>query len=48
MDRKRLGGAEKARSKKSRALEEDAAKLAELTDIFSRQTEVATGKGDRL
>ena len=43
--RKRPGGAEKARLKKRKALEEDAAKCAKLTDLFSRgQTQVATGK----
>lgn len=46
MNGKRLGGAKKARLKKRRALEEDAAKCAKLTDIFSRQTEVATSKRD--
>src|SRR4029434_5025773 len=41
--RKRPGGAEKARLKK--AWEEDAAKCAKHTDLFSRgQTQVATGK----
>ncbi|KAL7849031.1 hypothetical protein SRHO_G00206540 [Serrasalmus rhombeus] len=34
--RKRPGGAEKARLKKSKALEEDAAKCAKLTDLISR------------
>jgi len=43
--RKRAGGAGKARLKKRKALEEDAAKCAKLTDLFSRgQTQVATGK----
>src|SRR4029434_6466064 len=43
--RKGPGGAEKARLKKRKALEEDAAKCAKLTDLFSRgQTQVATGK----
>src|SRR4029434_1203392 len=38
-------GAEKARLKKRKALEEDAAKCAKLTDLFSRgQTQVATRK----
>ena len=37
-------GAEKARLKKRKALEEDAAKCAKLTDSFSRgQTQEATG-----
>ena len=43
--RKRPGGAEKARLKKRKALEEDAPKCAKLTDLFPRgQTQVATGK----
>src|SRR4029434_1178906 len=38
-------GAKKARLKKRKALEEDAAKCAKLTDLFSRgQTQVATCK----
>ena len=38
-------GAEKARLKKRKPLEEDAAKCAKLTDLFSRgQIRVATGK----
>ena len=44
-EKKRPGGAEKARSKKRKALEEDAAKCAKITDLFSRaKTQVATGK----
>src|SRR4029434_8979700 len=43
--RKRLGGAEKARLKKRNELEEDAAKCAKLTDLFSTgQTQVKTGR----
>ena len=43
--RKRPGGAEKDRLKNRKGLEEDAAKCAKLTDLFSRgQTQVATGK----
>src|SRR4029434_3000359 len=43
--RKGPGGAEKARLQKRKALGEDAAKCAKLTDSFSRgQTQVATGK----
>lgn len=43
--RKRPGGAEKARLRKRKALEEGAAKCAKLTDIFTRgQTQVAAGK----
>ena len=43
--RKRPGRAEKARLKKRKALAEDDAKCAKLTDLFSRgQKQVATGK----
>lgn len=49
MDRKRPGGAEKVRLKKRKALLEEAAKCAKLTDIFSRrQTEEATGNRYKL
>ena len=42
--RKRKGGAEKARFKKRRALDEDADKCAKINYLFRGQTQVAAGK----